>query len=262
MDAASLVSISTAVAYTVPFVGGMLADRYLGDYRTILMGFVFFYLPGVFVIASSTTPTWWLGTESFNVKAYKLALLFLWYVSSCVISHLRFFHSITTIIALIYPSAFVCHFRPVGTGTVKAVVNIFGARQYHPILQRSMIETFYVRFYMIINIGACLGFIVMPVVARNNITAAYMIPFVLLLVALVFFVAGSKRYVHVVPGQHGHEVGNGSVDEESRVTDDEKPNFADVAKICLLIIPFSIVYQQCPTTCKRFSMSYPCHFFA
>jgi len=78
MDAASLVSISTAVAYTVPFVGGMLADRYLGDYRTILMGFIFFYLPGVFVIASSTTPTWWLGTESFNVEAYKLALLFLW----------------------------------------------------------------------------------------------------------------------------------------------------------------------------------------
>jgi POT family proton-dependent oligopeptide transporter len=78
MDAASLISLSTAVAYTVPFVGGMLADTYLGDYRTILVGFVFFYLPGVFVIASSTTPTWWLGTDYFNVGAYKLALLFLW----------------------------------------------------------------------------------------------------------------------------------------------------------------------------------------
>lgn len=145
-----------------------------------------------------------------------------------------------------------------GTGTVKAVVNIFGARQYHPILQRSMIGTFYVRFYMIINIGACLGFIVMPVVARNNITAAYTIPFALLLVALAFFVAGSKRYVHVVPGQHGHELGNGGVKEETTSADDEKPNFADVAKVCLLIIPFSIVYQQCPTTCERVSMLYPC----
>jgi hypothetical protein len=98
----------------------------------------------------------------------------------------------------------------------------------------------------------------MPVVARNNITAAYTIPFALLLVALAFFVAGSKRYVHVVPGQHGHELGNGGVKEETTSADDEKPNFADVAKVCLLIIPFSIVYQQCPTTCERVSMLYPC----
>jgi hypothetical protein len=80
MDAASLISLSTAVAYTVPFVGGTLADVYLGDYRTILVGFVFFYLPGVFIIASSTRPNWWLGMDTFNVRAYKLALLFLWYV--------------------------------------------------------------------------------------------------------------------------------------------------------------------------------------
>jgi hypothetical protein len=42
MDAASLVSLSTAVAYTAPFAGGMLADRYLGDYKTILAGLLYF----------------------------------------------------------------------------------------------------------------------------------------------------------------------------------------------------------------------------
>ena len=121
-----------------------------------------------------------------------------------------------------------------------------------------MIESYYVQFYMIINVGAVAGCIIIPVIARNNITAAYTIPFVLLLVALVFFVAGSKRYVHVIPGQHGHLKGNGGVKEEATIADDAKPNFADVAKVCLLIIPFSIVYQQCPTTCKRVSMFYPC----
>lgn len=215
MDAASLVSLSTAMAYTAPFLGGMLADKFLGDYKTILVGFVVFYLPGVFVIASSTTPTWWLGKETFNVTAYKLALLVLW---------------------------------PLGTGTVKAVVNIFGARQYHPILQRSMIESFYVRFYMIINVGACLGFIIMPIVARHNITIAYIIPLVLLLIALVFFVAGSTRYVNAVPGKHmvekERQIKSSSSDEDN----DEEPNFLDVAKICLLIVPFCIVYQQAPTT--------------
>ncbi|KAL3768262.1 hypothetical protein ACHAW5_000015 [Stephanodiscus triporus] len=89
---------------------------------------------------------------------------------------------------------------PVGTGTIKAVVNVFGVRQYHPILQHSMIEieTFYVQLWD-------------ESLFQNNITAAYMIPFILLLVVLVFFVAGSKQYVHVVPGQQGHEVGNGSL---------------------------------------------------
>lgn len=78
MDAASLVSLSTAVAYTVPFVGGLLADSYLGDYKTILLGTAVFYLPGLLLIAASTTPNWLLGTEEFNVKAYKVALLFFW----------------------------------------------------------------------------------------------------------------------------------------------------------------------------------------
>lgn len=157
--------------------------------------------------------------------------------------------------------------RPVGTGTVKAVVNIFGARQFHPILQRSLIETFYVKFYMIINIGACLGFMIMPIVARMNITVAYTIPLALLLVALASFAVGYARYVHVVPvgrrargGSRGERSGDrGGVrprsrdDDDARVAadDDEKPNFGDVAKVCLLIIPFSIVYQQCPTTCKQ-----------
>jgi POT family proton-dependent oligopeptide transporter len=151
--------------------------------------------------------------------------------------------------------------RPVGTGTVKAVVNIFGARQYHPILQRSLIETFYVKFYMIINIGACLGFMIMPIIARNNITIAYTMPLILLLVALTFFAVGYTRYVHVVPvGRHhrgrkharDYDGGQQQREDEARAADDdERPNFGDVAKVCLLIIPFSIVYQQCPTTCEQ-----------
>lgn len=147
-----------------------------------------------------------------------------------------------------------------GTGTVKAVVNVFGARQYHPVLQRSMVESYYVRFYMVINVGAVAGCIVVPVVARSSITAAYTIPFVLLLVAVLFFVAGSKRYVNVAPGRNSvssqrtpDNNGTVTVDEEidSAITDDEeKPNFADVAKLLALIIPFNIVYVQGPTTCK------------
>ncbi|KAL7483235.1 hypothetical protein ACHAW6_008880 [Cyclotella cf. meneghiniana] len=216
MEAASLVSLSTAVAYTVPFVGGLLADSYLGDYKTILFGTVVFYLPGLFLIASSTTPNWWLGKEGFNVKAYKVALLFFW---------------------------------PIGTGIVKSVVNVFGARQYHPVLQRSMIESFYVRFYMVINVGAVAGCIVIPVVARSSITVAYTIPFVLLLVAVAFFVLGSNRYVNAVPnsgdGASDFQVSGGVTED---MNDKDNSSFVDVAKVCMLIVPFNIAYSQCPTT--------------
>jgi len=226
MEAASLIALSTAVAYSVPFLGGMLADGYLGDYKTILVGVLCFYLPGICLVASSTAPTWWLGRREFNVGAYKFALLLLW---------------------------------PIGTGTVKAVVNIFGARQYHPTLQRSLVESFYVQFYMVINVGAVVGCIVIPVVARTSVTAAYTIPCVLLLVAVLCFVAGSERYVKVVPvghSTHDREVpmessAYGDVEDDADlgvVDEGEKPNFADVAKVCALIIPFNVVYQQCPTT--------------
>ncbi|KAL7522454.1 hypothetical protein ACHAWF_000304, partial [Thalassiosira exigua] len=213
MDATSLISLSTAVAYTVPFAGGMLADAYLGDYKTILAGMATFYLPGLFLIASSTAPNWWLGTEAFNVATYKLALLLLW---------------------------------PVKTDTVKAVVNIFGARQYHPVLQRSMVESFYVQFYMVINVGAVAGCIIVPIVAqKSGITVAYAIPFVLLLVALLFFVAGSRRYVKVAPQGRGAPPsateGGLAEDEERVVRDEDKLDFRDVARICALIIPFNIV---------------------
>jgi dipeptide/tripeptide permease len=212
MEAASLVSLSTAVAYTVPFLGGILADGYLGDYKTILLGTVAFYLPGLFLISSSTAPNWWLGKDEFNVKAYKMALLFFW---------------------------------PIGTGIVKSVVNVFGARQYHPVLQRSMIESFYVRFYMVINVGAVAGCIVIPVVARSSITVAYTIPFLLLLVAVTFFMMGSSRYVIVAPGESNPElhVNAGSAEDLNA-----KASFVDVAKICMLIVPFNIAYSQCPTT--------------
>jgi len=82
----------------------------------------------------------------------------------------------------------------------------------------------------------------------RSITVAYTIPFVLLLVAVMVFVAGSKRYVIRVP--HASQTEIVSVDEETTgaVVDHKQPNFRDVALIMALIIPFNIAYNQCPTT--------------
>lgn len=92
--ASSYVSISTAVAYSTPFIGAILADCVFGDYWSILVGAIFFYIPGLLLITLSSVP--YLLGETFNEIALAFGLLFLW---------------------------------PLGTGIVKSIVNVFGAKQ-------------------------------------------------------------------------------------------------------------------------------------
>ena len=113
VEASSYVSVSVAVAYTTPFLGAFLADSLLGDYYSLLVGALVFYLPGLTLIALTTIPGL-LGSE-FNSTALAAGLIFLW---------------------------------PFGTGIVKSIVNVFGAKQFHPLLQSSLIESYYVSFYM------------------------------------------------------------------------------------------------------------------
>jgi proton-dependent oligopeptide transporter, POT family len=92
--ASSYVSVSTAVAYSTPFVGAYLADCVLGDYWSVLVGATFFYIPGLVLITLSSVPH--LLGDSFNGVVLAVGLLFLW---------------------------------PLGTGIVKSIVNVFGAKQ-------------------------------------------------------------------------------------------------------------------------------------
>ena len=106
VEASSYTSIATAVAYTAPFLGAYMADVTFGDYKTILVGYIFFYIPGVFLLTLTTVPE--LLGDQFNRSVLTLGVLVLW---------------------------------PLGTGIIKSVVNVFGAKQFHPLLQASLIET-------------------------------------------------------------------------------------------------------------------------
>lgn len=94
IEASSCVSRSTAMAYTSPLIGALLADCLLGDYWVILLGLLVLYIPGLLMIVLTTVPKL-LGND-FPRNTLKFAFLFLW---------------------------------PIGAGTIKSVVNIFGARQ-------------------------------------------------------------------------------------------------------------------------------------
>jgi hypothetical protein len=88
IKASSYVSVSTMVAYSTPFVGAFFADSLLGDYKSILVGLLFFYVPGIVLITLTTIP-YLLGDE-FNESLLTLGILVLW---------------------------------PLGTGIVKSIVN-------------------------------------------------------------------------------------------------------------------------------------------
>lgn len=237
VEAASLVSVSTAVAYTTPFIGALLADSFLGDYQAILCGSLAFYLPGVLLIALSTIPH--LLGEQFNQSALIWGLTILW---------------------------------PLGTGMVKSVVNVFGAKQHHPILQSSLIERYYVNFYVAINTGALVGITLIPILAQRNVTIAYMGPLGVLAFGILLFVMGSSRYViskppHTLPGSSSSSSPSSSPSRgwccgrtltrsppkspSSPATsngDRRRIGLFTIFRISLLIVPFCIAYSQMPTT--------------
>ena len=165
-QAGSLKSTEFAIAFAAPFLGGIVADGWVGDYWGILLGTALLYIPGL-VLQSLTTFPGVLGQE-FNSTAAHVAMLGL---------------------------------IPIGTGFIKSLVNVFGAKQYHPVLQATQVESYYVKFYMFIVGGALVGGIVLPIVAQYNIHAAYTIPPVMMTLALLTFLSGSHRYVKPKPNK-------------------------------------------------------------
>ncbi|KAL3912672.1 MAG: hypothetical protein SGILL_006790, partial [Bacillariaceae sp.] len=219
--ASSYVSISTAVAYSMPFLGAFLADNVLGDYWSILVGDLFFYIPGLLLITLSTVPG--LLGEEFPKTLLSIGLLCLW---------------------------------PMGTGIVKSIVNVFGAKQFHPLLQSSLIESYYVNFYMCINIGALVGGVVVPLVAQHDVTLAYTYPLACLCIGILLFLLGTPRYVRHPPAG---ELFNNSKSAKARrakqkmlasASADATPSIplTTIFRISSLIIPFNIAYSQMATT--------------
>jgi len=129
------------------------------------------------------------------------------------------------------------------------VVNVFGAKQFHPLLQSALIERYYVIFYMTINIGSLAGIILVPIVAQHNITVAYCLPVGLLGLAILVFLSGTPRYV--IAKTNGTLCGGKR--KKKVYNDAPSPGLANVPmstifRIAALTIPFNIAYSQMSTT--------------
>ena len=229
VSAVSYTSASVAIAYTAPFIGGIVADGFLGDYWSIIVGVGIFYIPGLLLIALTTFPG--LLGATFNTKALSAGLLAL---------------------------------MPIGTGFIKSIVNVFGAKQFHPLLQAAQVESYYVNFYVAINIGALVGGIVIPIVAQHSMEIAYLIPLISVCIGFAIFLIFSKRFVKRAPEKTAlfntlklvakkttcKHFDDSKVSNGGNLTDD----FVDGVKrllqiipVALLVLPFNIVYSQMTT---------------
>jgi POT family proton-dependent oligopeptide transporter len=94
---------------------------------------------------------------------------------------------------------------PIGVGLNKACINAFGAKQFHPILQSSMLEQYSVYLYVTVNTGALLGMPIISVLAQTNVGGAYLIPLFSLLIRLLVLVIFSRRYVKTPPPTSNHQ---------------------------------------------------------
>ena len=209
VQASAIVAASTAIAFTAPFLGAWLADGILGDYWVIFGGTLVMYIPGCLLIAMSTVPG--LLGNTFNVTALLIGLL--------------------------------C-FYPVGAGTIKSVVNIFGAKQFHPVLQKHQISSYYVSFYMAINLGALCGGMLVSTLAQSNVTLAYFTPVAMLCLGLMVFAAGTQRYI--ITKANG---GSNSSKDKTALTNVFR-DMLPIAGVSALIVPFNVAYSQMATTFK------------
>ncbi|XP_049885461.1 peptide transporter family 1 [Pectinophora gossypiella] len=154
----------TMFAYFFPLIGAMIADGWLGRFRTIL------YLSLVYAA----------GSVLISVTA----------MPPVPFPQLPF-----TIIALLL-IAF-------GTGGIKPCVSAFGGDQFKLPEQEKYLGYFFSLFYFAINAGSLISTFLTPVL-RSDVHCfgdddcyplAFGVPGVLMVVSIIFFIAGRKLYV-------------------------------------------------------------------
>ena len=126
---------------------------------------------------------------------------------------------------------------------------VFGAKQFHPVLQSSLIESYYVSFYTAINVGALVGICMIPIIAQRSIFLAYSIPLSFLVVAGICFLLGTPRYNTSKPRPSKKKLslmcGGDSV---SRKYSPKSTTLWEIFRISVLVVPFNVGYNQMPTT--------------
>ncbi|XP_041987142.1 peptide transporter family 1 isoform X2 [Aricia agestis] len=160
--------VFTMFAYFFPLLGAMIADGWLGRFRTILY-LSLVYATGSVLISLSAMPPVNLPQLEFTI----IALLLI---------------------------AF-------GTGGIKPCVSAFGGDQFKLPEQERYLGYFFSLFYFAINAGSLISTFITPILRadvhcfgdNDCYSLAFGVPGILMIVSIVFFVAGRRFYVTKQP---------------------------------------------------------------
>jgi POT family proton-dependent oligopeptide transporter len=162
-QARAAIAYFVAAVYFTPFLGALIADWWLGKYRTII-ALSLVYCAGHAVLALMDTP-----------------------VSRFIEPRHILFWGLATI--------------ALGSGGIKPCVSAhvgdqFGSRNQH------LLEKVFGWFYFSINFGAFLSTLATPVLLRDyGPSVAFGVPGVLMFVATWVFWLGRRHFVHIPPGR-------------------------------------------------------------
>lgn len=167
-DTATIIfHLSLMSVYLCSLLGAAIADSVLGKFRTI------FYLSIVYVIGSLIITVG--SVEVWNLPARDFTIIGLALVA-------------------------------IGSGGIKPCVSAFGGEQFELPDQAEKLEKFFSIFYFIINFGSALSLFITPLLRTSSCfgmkecyVAAFGLPALLMIVAVIVFMSGRSKYRIVEP---------------------------------------------------------------
>ncbi|CAI4225729.1 unnamed protein product [Auanema sp. JU1783] len=160
----------TCLAYTSPLIGSLLADSYLGRFKVILYGSMIYVL-GHILLSFGAIPTFEYTTRTFFDFSGLIVIAF-------------------------------------ATGGIKPCVSAFAADQFSE-HQEDLRAQFFSFFYFAINGGSFFAIILTPIL-RGRVSClgseycfplAFGVPGVLMLIALLLFLSGWKKFKKYPPSR-------------------------------------------------------------
>uniref|UniRef100_A0A0G4FKD9 Major facilitator superfamily (MFS) profile domain-containing protein n=1 Tax=Chromera velia CCMP2878 TaxID=1169474 RepID=A0A0G4FKD9_9ALVE len=160
-EASSTIKLMTGLGYLWPLLSAAIADSFMGVYTGILVTSVV-YIGALTLMTIAGSPSLY---QSWMTPVY----FFLWF--------------------------------PLGFGGIKSLVGTMGANQFHPEIHKDRLMSYWLKFYIVINIGALVSTAV-NVYANtvgNEMWKPFSIPTVAFAFGFVAFLVGSWRYVKRKP---------------------------------------------------------------
>ena len=166
-DATVIFHLSAMAVYMSSILGAIIADSWLGKFKTILI-LSCVYAIGSLTVAFGAVEQWKLPASEFTIIGLVLIAL--------------------------------------GSGGIKPCVSAFGGEQFKLPQQENQLKKFFSIFYFVINLGSVLTTFITPIIRAQScfgmeecFAGGFGLPAVLMVLAIVVFTFGQRYYINISP---------------------------------------------------------------